>query len=73
MADYLQAQLLCAETDIHAVAGLLKKYFRELPEPLFTNALYPNFVDGLCKYLSITLISYRVVKAFYVCQMSSTI
>ena len=49
MADYLQAQLLCAETDIHAVAGLLKKYFRELPEPLFTNALYPNFVDGLCE------------------------
>ena len=49
MVDYLQAQLLCAETDIHAVAGLLKKYFRELPEPLFTNALYPNFVAGLCK------------------------
>ena len=47
--DYLQAQMLCAETDIHAVAGLLKKYFRELPDPLFTNTLYPNFVDGLCE------------------------
>ena len=56
MTDYLQAQLLCAETDIHAVAGLLKKYFRELPEPLFTNALYPNFVDGLCKYFIVTAI-----------------
>ena len=61
--DYLQAQLLCAETDIHAVAGLLKKYFRELPEPLFTNALYPNFVDGLCKQFSITLINDHLEKA----------
>ncbi|XP_019620568.1 PREDICTED: LOW QUALITY PROTEIN: active breakpoint cluster region-related protein-like [Branchiostoma belcheri] len=35
------------ETDINAVAGVLKLYFRELPEPLFTNELYPSFADSL--------------------------
>ena len=45
--DYLKAQVIAFEADIHAVAGLLKKYFRELPDPLFTNGLYPSFVDGM--------------------------
>eukprot|EP00058_Branchiostoma_floridae_P010386 XP_002595874.1 hypothetical protein BRAFLDRAFT_84243 [Branchiostoma floridae] len=35
------------ETDINAVAGVLKLYFRELPEPLFTNELYHSFADSL--------------------------
>lgn len=48
--DYLKAQVIAFEADIHAVAGLLKKYFRELPDPLFTNALYLNFVQGMGKY-----------------------
>ncbi len=38
---------MAAETDIHAVAGLLKRYFRELPDPLFTDELYMNFVQAL--------------------------
>ena len=46
-SDYLQAQLLAAESDIHAVAGLLKRYFRELPDPLFTDELYVSFVQAL--------------------------
>lgn len=29
------------EADVHAVAGLLKQYLRELPEPLLTYELYP--------------------------------
>lgn len=45
--DYLQAQQLASETDIHAVAGLLKRYFRELPDPLFTDELYMSFVQAL--------------------------
>ena len=49
LPDYLQAQSLAAETDIHAVAGLLKRYFRELPDPLFTDELYCNFVQALGK------------------------
>jgi len=32
-------------TLLHSVSGLLKKYFRELPEPLFTHALYTKFLE----------------------------
>jgi breakpoint cluster region protein len=38
-----------SEVDIHSVTGLLKLYFRELPEPLFTEASYSNFMDALSK------------------------
>jgi len=40
-----------AEADIHAVAGLLKLYLRDLPEPLFTDDLYPSFVEANGKLL----------------------
>ena len=45
--DYIKAQVIAFETDIHAVAGLLKRYFRELPDPLFTEELYESFVLAL--------------------------
>ncbi|KAM6930828.1 breakpoint cluster region protein [Xenentodon cancila] len=35
------------EMDVNAIAGTLKLYFRELPEPLFTDELYPNFSGGI--------------------------
>lgn len=35
------------EMDVNAIAGTLKLYFRELPEPLFTDELYPNFAGGI--------------------------
>lgn len=35
------------EMDVNAIAGTLKLYFRELPEPLFTDRLYPNFTGGI--------------------------
>ncbi|RUS90683.1 hypothetical protein EGW08_001583 [Elysia chlorotica] len=35
------------DVDINAVTGILKLYFRELPEPLFTEACYQNFIDTL--------------------------
>ncbi|XP_033098670.1 active breakpoint cluster region-related protein-like isoform X2 [Anneissia japonica] len=38
---------MLGQTDIHAVAGLMKLYFRELPEPLFTDILYPKLVEAL--------------------------
>ncbi len=41
--------MIAFDTDIHAVAGLLKRYFRELPDPLFTDALYTSFVQALGK------------------------
>ena len=49
--DYLKAQVIAFEADIHAVAGLLKKYFRELPDPLFTDALYLSFVQGMGEWV----------------------
>ncbi|XP_067462731.1 rho GTPase-activating protein 12-like isoform X2 [Thunnus thynnus] len=33
--------------DIHVTTGALKMYFRELPEPLFTYALFHDFVGGI--------------------------
>ncbi|CAL8343065.1 unnamed protein product [Lota lota] len=39
--------LVMREMDVNAIAGTLKLYFRELPEPLFTDDLYPNFAGGL--------------------------
>ncbi|XP_076434762.1 uncharacterized protein LOC143274737 [Babylonia areolata] len=32
---------------VHSVTSMLKLYLRELPEPLFTEASYTNFVDAL--------------------------
>ncbi|XP_071501100.1 active breakpoint cluster region-related protein-like [Diadema antillarum] len=45
--DRRNVATMLKQSDIHAVAGLLKAYLRELPEPLFTHALYPKFVEGL--------------------------
>lgn len=38
---------MMSEMDVNAIAGTLKLYFRELPEPLFTDELYPNFAEGI--------------------------
>ncbi|XP_071790000.1 active breakpoint cluster region-related protein-like isoform X2 [Asterias amurensis] len=34
------------QAEIHAVAGLIKRYFRDLPEPIFTQNLYCKIKDG---------------------------
>ncbi|XP_041978968.1 active breakpoint cluster region-related protein [Aricia agestis] len=39
-----EAEQLLKEVDIHSVTGVLKLYLRELPEALFTDALYPELV-----------------------------
>ncbi len=33
------------KADCHVIAGLLRLYFRELPEPLFTFEHYENFLS----------------------------
>ncbi|PIO23103.1 hypothetical protein AB205_0104020 [Aquarana catesbeiana] len=38
---------MMSDMDVNAIAGTLKLYFRELPAPLFTDELYPNFVEGV--------------------------
>ncbi|KAL8574329.1 hypothetical protein ACOMHN_015860 [Nucella lapillus] len=35
------------DLEIHTVTSLLKLYLRELPDPVFTEASYPNFLDAL--------------------------
>lgn len=49
--DSQSALVQVAEADIHAVAGLLKMYLRDLPEPLFTDECYPKFVEASCKFV----------------------
>lgn len=34
------------EYEVHDVAGLLKEYFRELPDPLMTDDAYPHFITA---------------------------
>ena len=35
--------------DVNSVAGLLKQFFRELPDPLFTNQHYAEFINAARK------------------------
>ncbi|XP_031512318.1 breakpoint cluster region protein-like [Papio anubis] len=39
--------VMTSEMDVNGIAGTLKLYFRELPEPLFTDEFYPNFTEGI--------------------------
>eukprot|EP01118_Nematostelium_gracile_P011961 TRINITY_DN4314_c0_g2_i1.p1 TRINITY_DN4314_c0_g2~~TRINITY_DN4314_c0_g2_i1.p1 ORF type:complete len:766 (-),score=242.13 TRINITY_DN4314_c0_g2_i1:1027-3177(-) len=39
---------LSKESDPHAVSGLLKLYFRELPEPILTFQYYDQFIAAQC-------------------------
>ena len=47
--DKGQSPTFDAKTSPHNVAGLLKLYLREMPEPLFTHARYPLFIDSASK------------------------
>ncbi|XP_017268089.1 active breakpoint cluster region-related protein isoform X2 [Kryptolebias marmoratus] len=39
--------VMLSDMDINAIAGTFKLYFRELPEPLLTDRLYPAFMEGI--------------------------
>ncbi|XP_006640908.3 active breakpoint cluster region-related protein isoform X1 [Lepisosteus oculatus] len=39
--------VMLSDMDINAIAGTLKLYFRELPEPLLTDRLYLAFMEGI--------------------------
>ncbi|TNN70763.1 Breakpoint cluster region protein [Liparis tanakae] len=47
--NHKDVSVMMSEMDVNAIAGTLKLYFRELPEPLFTDDLYPSFAGGICK------------------------
>lgn len=38
-----------ATSDINNISGVLKQWFRELPEPLLTHQLYSGFIDAASK------------------------
>ncbi|KAG5840734.1 hypothetical protein ANANG_G00191820 [Anguilla anguilla] len=46
-ANNKDVSVMMSEMDVNAIAGTLKLYFRELPEPLFTDELYPSFAGGI--------------------------
>lgn len=46
-SDNKDILLMLSDMDINAIAGTLKLYFRELPEPLLTDRLYPAFMEGI--------------------------
>lgn len=48
--DPIAANTQVDSGDIHAITGVLKLYFRELPEPLFTDQYYQSFIQTVCKY-----------------------
>lgn len=35
--------------DVNSVAGLLKQFFRDLPDPLMTRESYPAFIEAASK------------------------
>lgn len=37
--------------DVNSVAGLLKQFFRDLPDPLLTTEHYAEFIDAARTYL----------------------
>lgn len=43
----IAAAAVAKDSDIHAITGVLKLYFRELPEPLFTDNHYQSFIQTI--------------------------
>jgi hypothetical protein len=48
---YLGKKVDLEGRDIHTVAGVLKLFFRELPEPLLTYELYDTFLAAVCMFV----------------------
>lgn len=46
--------------DICAVTSVLKQYFRELPNPLLTYELYPNFLEACGEYPNLLWLAFGV-------------
>lgn len=45
-ANIIQPPFPAEYQDVHVIAGVLKSYLRDLPEPLLTFGLYEDFVDA---------------------------
>lgn len=51
--------------DIHAVAGILKLYLRELPEPLLTKEFYQEFIRAARKFIGYKALIEAIEPAFH--------
>ena len=47
--------------DVNSVAGLLKTFFRDLPDPLLTQAHYAELIDAARKLTSFSAASYSCI------------
>jgi hypothetical protein len=45
--QYSRGEEMLNEKNVHVAANLLKLFFRELPEPLFTGTLYKQFLQAI--------------------------
>lgn len=63
-ADSRTAVALLKSADTSVITGLLKLYLRELPEALFTDALYPKLVEGMGKLIFLHV--HSVVHRYFV-------
>ncbi|CAF3853963.1 unnamed protein product [Rotaria magnacalcarata] len=45
--DYRRGEDMLAQKNVHVAANLLKLFFRELPEPLFSSAYYQQFLSAI--------------------------
>ena len=60
-----------AINDINIVAGCLKLWFRELPEPLLTHELYQGFIEAASKCLAPALDCGRAADAMHTTEISN--
>lgn len=69
VSDAYEAEQLLKEVDIHSVTGVLKLYLRELPEALFTDALYPELLRawGSTHVSIVSVLFWRCVSIFLIC------
>jgi hypothetical protein len=53
--------------DIHAIAGVLKQYLRELPEPLLTRFLNEEFIQAAGKLLNTSSTHFNASMTYLEC------
>jgi len=53
---------------VNSVAGLLKQFFRDLPDPLFTSEHYAGFIDAARKsFLALPSFPFSLFSSSYRC------
>lgn len=58
--------------DVNSVAGLLKQFFRDLPDPLFTSHFYTDFINAARKQLRSKLFDHELTTFMQASTMTSS-